>query len=202
MPEEVSVVVASEQVDVLAPPAEIRVSVGVGNQGQRGSRIYSGNQTPEQFFAALGESPMVGDMYVQVSAQRAFQYVSSPVGAAWSVLFDMVQLAESVVSPTTGLSWSGSTDISSMVTGPTLLVATLAGNTTLSLGTPSPDKAFTVTVVLTQGAGGSKTITATGVKWSYGVPPALSTAAGAIDILNFLWTGTVWIGLVGGMAFA
>lgn len=92
MPEEVSVVVASEQVDVLAPPAEIRVSVGVGAQGQRGSRFYAGNQTPETFFAALGITPNALDLYMNVNTRQMLQFVSSPSGNAWTVLFSIADL--------------------------------------------------------------------------------------------------------------
>ena len=92
MPEEVNVVVASEQVDVLAPPAEIRVSVGVGAPGTRGSTIHAGTQSPEVFFAAMGETPKVLDLYLSVTARRMYQFVSTPSGNVWSVLFDVEDL--------------------------------------------------------------------------------------------------------------
>lgn len=100
MSEEVSVVVASEQVDVLAPPAEIRVSVGVGANGQRGSRFYAGTQTPAAFFTALGESPSVFDLYLNTTSQQMFQFVSSPTGNVWSVLFDLSALISETISAT------------------------------------------------------------------------------------------------------
>lgn len=98
MPEEVSVVVASEQVDVLAPPAEIRVSVGVGANGQRGSLFYAGTAAPEAFFASLSIRPNLMDLYFHTSSQIMYQYVSSPSGNLWSALFDFSSLIDSSVS--------------------------------------------------------------------------------------------------------
>lgn len=92
MPEEVTVVVASEQVDVLAPPAEIRLSVGVGAAGKRGSRFYAGNQSPELFFAAMGETPNVYDLYLNTTSHQMVQLVATPTGTQWSVLFDLTTL--------------------------------------------------------------------------------------------------------------
>lgn len=92
MPEELSIVVNSEQVDVLAPPAEIRVNAGVGATGQRGSLFYSGTPAPAAFFTTLGISPNVLDLYLQTNTQQMYQFVSSPAGNVWSVLFDMSAL--------------------------------------------------------------------------------------------------------------
>lgn len=101
MPEEVTMVVGSEMIDVLAPPAEIRVSVGVGSRGQRGSRIWAGSPNPAVFFTSLGETPMVGDMYISVPQQRAYQFVSSPSGNVWVTLFDMADLVPGSTEPGT-----------------------------------------------------------------------------------------------------
>lgn len=202
MPEELTLVVNSEQVDVLAPPTEIRLTVGVGSPGTRGSKIWAGSPDPISFFTALGEQPFVGDMYISITTQKAHQLVATPAGPTWNLLFDLASLTEYILTPNSELTWTGAVTMSGLISGPALLPATLTGNTTLNFTSPQTTKAFTVTVILTQGTGGSKTLTATGVKWATGVPPVLSTAAGAIDILNFMWTGTTWIGLVGGMAFA
>ena len=44
---------------------------------------------------------------------------------------------------------------------------------------------------VTQGAGGSKTLTfPSSVKWAGGTPPTLTTTAGAWDIITLIWDGT------------
>ena len=89
MAEEVIAVVNTETIDVLAPPAEIRVSVGVGAAGTRGSLFYSGTTSPATFFASLGITPNVYDLYFNTSTMIMYQYLSSVSGTAWSALFNM-----------------------------------------------------------------------------------------------------------------
>ena len=48
---------------------------------------------------------------------------------------------------------------------------------------------------ITQGAGGSKTVTfPSNVKWAGGTPPTLTTTAGAWDIITLIWDGTYFSG--------
>lgn len=48
---------------------------------------------------------------------------------------------------------------------------------------------------ITQGAGGSRTITwPSNVRWSGGTPPTLTTTAGAWDYITFLFDGTYFSG--------
>ena len=97
MADELSVVVNSEQVDVLAPPAEVRVNGGVGATGQRGSLFYAGAPAPAAFFVALGISPNLLDLYLQTNTQQMFQFVSTPAGNVWSVLFSMADIMASAI---------------------------------------------------------------------------------------------------------
>ena len=127
MPEEVSVVVASEQVDVLAPPAEIRVSVGVGSQGQRGSRFYAGTQTPVAFFAAIGETPNVFDLYLNTTSQQMFQFVSTPTGNVWSMLFDLSSLISDTIASSVLSAIGAMFNITSPVNGQTLQYSSSEG---------------------------------------------------------------------------
>lgn len=76
---------------------------------------------------------------------------------------------------------------------PVTIRATLTGNVTLSLPSPSSSSAFTITLVLTQDATGGRTLTLpAGVKRSYGIAPLLSSAASAVDLLHLLWDGAAW----------
>lgn len=99
MPEEVVVVVASEQIDVLAPPAEMRISVGVGAAGQRGSRFYAGTQSAEAFYLVISETPSVFDLYLNTTTQQMWQFVSTPTGNVWSMLFDLSTLLSAAAVP-------------------------------------------------------------------------------------------------------
>lgn len=67
--------------------------------------------------------------------------------------------------------------------------ATLATPTNLVVG-------YTYTLRITQGAGGSRTITTwpTGTRWTGGVAPTLSTTAGQIDIISFYYDGSNFYG--------
>ena len=75
---------------------------------------------------------------------------------------------------------------------------TLNGSTTFSFTNYVADASIAqpVTVVLTQGAGGTKTATFTNAKYSEGATPTLSTTAGQVDVLTFFTIdgGTTWYG--------
>lgn len=91
--DEVTIVLNSEQLDVWAPPAQIQVVVGVGAQGARGSKILAGNPIPSVFFSSYGETPLINDVYISVENQQAWQYVSTPTGPEWVLLFNIAELA-------------------------------------------------------------------------------------------------------------
>jgi hypothetical protein len=79
--------------------------------------------------------------------------------------------------------------------------ATLNGNITLSNSTfTNYASGSSVTAIFTQDATGSRILTTTQIKWA-GASSTLSTAANAIDIVNFYYDGTTWYGsLVKGYA--
>lgn len=61
----------------------------------------------------------------------------------------------------------------------------------------------TVTLVLTQDATGSRTIAwPAAVKWPDGIAQQPAGGANTISVIHLLWTGTTWLGLVGGKSFA
>lgn len=82
---------------------------------------------------------------------------------------------------------------------------TLTGNVTVTLGTPVAPVSGTVTIVMTQDATGSRTITwpsASVLKWPEGIAQQPAVAGGSISVFHLLWTGTQWLGLLGGKSFA
>lgn len=71
--------------------------------------------------------------------------------------------------------------------------ATLTGNiTAITLPTPASSESYTITLVLTQDATGSRTIAWGTILSAYGVDPVLTTAANAKDLLHLFWDGTSW----------
>jgi len=84
-----------------------------------------------------------------------------------------------------------------------IFTVTLTGNVTLNATAfPSPALAGTQFAIrFTQDATGGRTLTLTGIKRSQGVL-ALSTGAGAIDIITFMYDGTNWYAGPMGVAFS
>lgn len=71
----------------------------------------------------------------------------------------------------------------------TVATLTLGGNRTMAAPTNLSVRTFILKVI--QDGTGSRTITWNSVfKWASGVPPVLSTAAGATDIISFFCDGT------------
>ncbi len=67
-----------------------------------------------------------------------------------------------------------------------LFTITLSSSVTFTFtNPPASNKSKPITIILTQGAGGSKLATFTNAKYTDGIVPILSTAAGSIDVLTF-----------------
>lgn len=98
---------------------------------------------------------------------------------------------------------SGAVDLSA-VTFPSTRIWTLTGNiTSLTLPTPASNISATFTLVMTQDATGSRTVAwPASVKWPDGIAQQPATAAATVSMFNLLWTGTQWLGLLGGKSFA
>lgn len=80
---------------------------------------------------------------------------------------------------------------------------TLTGNVTLTLPTPAADKSGTITLILTQDATGGRTITwPAAVKWPEAIAQQPAAGASTVSVVHLLWTGTAWLGVMGGKSFA
>ena len=137
---------------------------------------------------------------VEQAADSATAAASSATAAETARTSAETARNQTEAAVTSGLSWTGTVDLTTTALTPVLLRATLTGNVTITLPTPPSNRAYTVTLVLVQDATGGRSITLPGVKWSYGVPAVLSTAPDTVDILHLLWTGTAWVGMIAGMA--
>lgn len=135
------------------------------------------------------------------------------VGVAINDALDTITLSISglTISQTTGLQTAldakaplteaintvaatGSTETLPDVTTATIHDLTLDANCTLTFPTAAAGKSFTL--LLTQDATGSRTVTwPASVKWASATAPTLSTGAGKKDLLAFVCiNGTNWIG--------
>lgn len=104
--------------------------------------------------------------------------------------------------PATSGTWSGSVSLSETAIKGSLRVS-LSNSTTLLLPSMSSSRDASVTLYITQGTGGSKTITwPTAIKWDTATKPVLSTAAGAIDVITLMWNGLYWTGVMGAKGIA
>lgn len=88
---------------------------------------------------------------------------------------------------------------------PSTRIWNLTGNVTITLPTPSATKSATITLVLKQDATGGRTVTwptSPTLKWTEGIVQAPAAAANSTSVIHLLWTGTEWLGLLGGKSFA
>lgn len=107
-----------------------------------------------------------------------------------------------LVMVTSGLSWTGAVALDFY---PQTYRATLTGNvTSLTLPTsPLAVQSGTITLVLTQDATGGRTIAwPAGVKWPDGIVQQPAAAANSMSVVNLLWDGFNWLGMMGGKSFA
>jgi hypothetical protein len=88
---------------------------------------------------------------------------------------------------------------------PQTYLYTLTGNVT-SVTLPTsviPQTSGTITLIFTQDATGGRTITwPASVKWPEGIAQQPAAGPNMVSMINLLWTGTQWLGLMGGKSFA
>jgi hypothetical protein len=112
---------------------------------------------------------------------------------------------ETIIATTAQSDWTGAVSIANghaSIAKSNWMKRQLTGNTTLTMGTGTASKAYTVTIEVVQDATGGRTLAWSGVSWAYGVAPTMSTAAAARDIYYLTWTGNIWVGSVGAQAVA
>ena len=86
---------------------------------------------------------------------------------------------------------------------PSTRIWNLTGNVTLTLPTPSATKSGTITLILKQDATGNRTVTwPASIKWTDAIVQQPATAPNSTSAIHLLWTGTEWLGLLGGKSFA
>ncbi|QFG12283.1 Hypothetical Protein OBI_RACECAR_188 [Arthrobacter phage Racecar] len=154
-------------------------------QGESISRTYG----PFAFDIVPGGEVDITDV-IPVSAYGGNPIVQGPQGEPGDL-----------VGVTTG-SWTGAVTLNAY---PQTYLATLTGNVT-SLALPASPiglQSGTITLVLTQDATGGRTITwPAGVKWPDGIVQQPAGGPNTVSVFHLMWTGTQWIGMLGGKSFA
>ncbi|NDB60725.1 hypothetical protein EB001_20110 [bacterium] len=90
-----SVLLSTEDVLVVGPPTSIEVDLDIGAKGERGSRIFSYEESdPAVGMSAIGQDTIPYDMYVSLDKNNeyltAYQYVSNfpSQGYTWKKVFN------------------------------------------------------------------------------------------------------------------
>ena len=97
--------------------------------------------------------------------------------------------------------WSGSIAVHGSAPG--TFDALLTGDVSITLPAGAPGVAYSVTLILEQDAVGSRKVTwPSNLKWPEAAPVALTATPGAVDVIDLLWTGARWLGVLGGFSFA
>ena len=99
-------------------------------------------------------------------------------------------------------SWGGSVVLEKY---PQTYVSTLTASVSSMTLPASPIglQSGTITLVLTQDATGGRTITwPSAIKWPDAIVQQPATGPNTTSIIHLLWTGTTWLGMVGGKSFA
>jgi len=88
------VLVSSEDLLVLGPPAQIDVDLDIGATGKRGSRIFVGDGQPTSTFAEDNDV-LVYDLYINLETTDSeykyiYQFISNPLtGGEWERLLSL-----------------------------------------------------------------------------------------------------------------
>lgn len=88
---------------------------------------------------------------------------------------------------------------------PMTYIATLASNVTNIVlpSTPAISSSGTITFAVKQDAVGGRTINwPNSILWPEGIKPQPSPGANSVSLFHILWSGTQWLGMAGGKAFA
>jgi hypothetical protein len=177
---------------VLAPSAVLNppnfnytIKLSLAAQGETNYRDYG----PFPFDIVPGGAVDITDV-IPVSAYGGNPIVQGPQGEPGDL-----------VGVTSG-TWGGAVVLDKY---PQTYLSTLTASvSSMTLPTsPIGLQSGTITLVLTQDATGGRTITwPASVKWPEAMPQQPALGPNTVSIFNLLWTGTGWVGMLGGRSFA
>lgn len=176
---------------VLAPSAVLNPStfnysiiLNLSAQGESNFRQYG----PFSFDVTAGGTVDITDV-IPVSAYGGSPIVQGPQGNPG----DLVGV--------TSATWNGAVTVDKY---PQTYLSALSGSvTSLTLPTPLGILSGTITLVLTQDATGGRTIAwPAAIDWPDGIVQQPAAGPNTISVFHLMWTGSQWLGFVGGKSFA
>lgn len=172
---------------VILNPAKFNYSImlNLAAQGESNFRQYG----PFSFDVVPGGEVDITDV-IPVSAYGGNPLVQGPQGEPGDL-----------VGVTSG-TWSGAVVLDKY---PQTYISSLTGSvTSMALPTsPVSLQSGTVTLVLTQDVTGGRTVTwPASVKWVEGIAQQPAAGPNTISVFHLMWTGTQWLGMLGGKSFA
>jgi len=81
----VEVLVNTDDITVLGPPAQVKVQLDIGATGNRGSQVFVGTGNPNEI--EIGQDPILNDLYINNAPgdeySYMYQYISGLGGLTW-----------------------------------------------------------------------------------------------------------------------
>ena len=193
--------VSTAQASALAGK-EASIAAGTASQFWRGNKtwqdfatsvraaVLTGLSTATSTVVAATDSVLaaIGKLQAQVSLR-------APIAApSFTSTATFQGVKETVTPANTGAAYTVNFSVASIAD------LTLTANTTLTL--PTATAGAQGTLLLTQDATGSRTVTwPANVRWAGGTAPTTTATAGRTDAISFLAVGTYWLGFVGGQNY-
>jgi hypothetical protein len=108
----INVVLETDDLTVLGPPASIDLQVDIGAKGDEGSYIYSGTGDPNVVTGPfVSRQERLGDIFFRVDNNTFYQYTSLPGGSQWQIISNVRPLIYNTLENINFLSGSGSTSL-------------------------------------------------------------------------------------------
>lgn len=109
----INVVVEDPQLTVLGPPASLTLNVNSGEQGDRGTKLFSGTGNPNT--SSLLTDKILGDLFIRTDVGSdygvVYQYVSVPGGPEWQKILNFQPIRYNAISNLTFTGGSASVSI-------------------------------------------------------------------------------------------
>jgi hypothetical protein len=108
----INVVLETDDLTVLGPPASIDLQVDIGPKGEQGSFIYSASGDPNSVVGPFISRPArIGDLYFRIDNNAFYQFVSVPGGTQWQIISNIRPLIYNTLENINFSSGSGSTSL-------------------------------------------------------------------------------------------
>jgi hypothetical protein len=108
----INVVLETDDLTVLGPPASIDLQVDIGAKGDEGSFIYSASGDPNLVVGLfINRPPKISDLYFRIDNNSFYQFVSIPGGTQWQIISNIRPLIYNTLENINFSSGSGSTSL-------------------------------------------------------------------------------------------